>query len=79
LLNEKGSMSYSELWESYRERCKQRVNYEIVRRHIDYMERKGLITIEKGKPNLIRVTKKGLDYVFLVSRIEALLGESISC
>jgi len=68
-----------ELWREYRELCRSRANYDLVRRHVDFMRDTGLVEVEKGRPMRVRVSQKGRDYMFLMSRLEYLLGRPISC
>lgn len=45
-------------------------------KYIEYMKARGLIEEEKhGKARIIKITKKGEDYIFLFSRILGLLAE----
>jgi hypothetical protein len=79
LSNKSGSLGLVELWNEYRELCKSKVNYDLVRRHVDFMRDARLVEVEKGRPMRVRVSQKGRDYMFLMSRLEYLLGRSISC
>ncbi len=45
-------------------------------KYIEYMKAKGLISEERrGKARVIKLTKRGEDYIFLFSRLLSLLAE----
>lgn len=75
---EKPGISLTELFRQYRERTGIKVNYTIIKRHIEYARDKGLLDVKGEKPASVFVTKKGVDYMFLISNIANLLGEEIA-
>jgi len=66
---ENKGISLTELFKMYREKEGVKVNYSRVKKHIEYAEIKKLVEIEKGKPTRIHVTKKGIDFLFLMNRV----------
>ena len=76
IVYEKPGVSLTELFKMYREREGVKVNYNKVKKHIEYAEIKQLVEVEKGKPARIKITKKGVDFLFLMNRVLAgVLGE----
>jgi len=52
-------------------------SFATLSKYVDFMEEKGLIESRGKKPRRIYITKKGLDYMFLISQIEHLLESKI--
>ena len=52
-------------------------SYATLSKYIDFLEEKGLIESKGRKPRLIYITKKGIDYLFLISQIERLIGVKV--
>ncbi|MCD6085188.1 MAG: hypothetical protein J7J20_06600 [Desulfurococcales archaeon] len=77
VIYENSNISMTELHKLYIERFKKKVNYTIVKRHIEYATEKGLVEVTGGKPARLTVTKKGIDYLFLISQVAHLLNEDI--
>jgi len=77
LIYENPNLSMTELHKMYIERYKRKVNYNIVKRHVEYATEKGLVKISGGKPTKLEITKKGIDYLFLITQVERLLNEEL--
>ena len=54
-----------------------KTSYATLSKYIDFLEEKGLIESKGRKPRLIYITKKGIDYLFLISQIERLIGVKV--
>ena len=48
-----------------------------IERYVEIMKAKGLITEEVNRERRIKITRKGEDYLFLFSRLLALIGEQV--
>ncbi len=78
IVYENPGISMTELFKRYRQKEGVKVNYTKVRKHIEYAEIKGLVNVRKGKPASIEITKKGVDFLFLMNRVlSGVLGEQI--
>ncbi len=78
IIYENPGISLTELFNRYRQREGVKVNYNKVKKHIEYAELKGLVNVKKGKPARLEITKKGVDFLFLMNRVLAgVLGEHI--
>ena len=69
LIYENEGISLTELFKRYREKEGVRVNYNSVKKHVEYAVLKGLVRLEKGKPSRLFIEKKGIDYMFLMNRV----------
>ena len=78
LVREVPNASLTELFKTYRERYGVKMNYNIIKRHIDYALGKGLIEKKGYRPSMIVITKKGIDYLYLLSQVENLLNEHMA-
>ncbi len=78
LIYENEGISPTKLHEVYRTKYGVKVNYNVIKRHVEYAASKELISISGGKPAMLKITKKGIDYMFLMSQIEKLLGEGMA-
>ncbi len=77
IIYENQNISLTDLFKKYRETEGVKVNYNKVKKHIEYAALKELVEIKKGKPTRLSITKKGIDYMFLMSRVLSVLGEQI--
>lgn len=73
-----GVISVTELFNTYRERYKIKISYELIKRHVDYAVEKKLIEKHGIRPSRLKITRTGLDYLWLLSQIERLLDEHFS-
>ena len=62
-----------DLWLEYRDRTGIKVNYYTVKRHIELAVEKGLVERTGTRPTKLKLTKKGVDYVFLFERLSELI------
>ena len=79
ILYEKSMSSYVsvfELFNEYRKVSGVKVSYEKFRHHIDYAKEKELIEVRGERPQVLVITKKGIDFLFLFDRIKELVSES---
>ena len=66
-------LALKDLWLEYRTRTGVKVNYYTVKRHVDLAVEKGLVEKAGTRPALLKVTKKGVDYMFLFERLSELI------
>ena len=50
-----------------------KVNYYTIKRHIELAVEKGLVERTGTRPTKLKLTKKGIDYVFLFERLSELI------
>ncbi|MCD6488655.1 MAG: hypothetical protein J7K21_05465 [Desulfurococcales archaeon] len=77
IIYEKPGISLTELFKEYRRRVGVNVNYNKIKKHVEYAEIKELVTIKKGKPARLEITKKGIDWLFIQGRSFSVLGETV--
>jgi len=66
-------LTLKDLWLEYRARTGVKVNYYTVKRHVDLAVERGLVEKAGTRPALLKVTKKGIDYMFLFERLSELI------
>jgi len=78
IIRENPGVSKTELFSKYREKYGVKVNYNKIKTNINYAVRKGLVEVKGSKPARLGVTRKGLDYLYLLMSVERLLEEHIA-
>ena len=67
------SVGLKDLWLEYRDRTGIKVNYYTIKRHVELAVEKGLLERTGTRPTKLKLTKKGIDYVFLFERLSELI------
>jgi predicted transcriptional regulator len=70
----KSTVSLMDLFNSYRELTGVKISYERFKKHVEYASKTGLIEAKGERPQILYLTKKGIDFIFLMERIKELVG-----